>query len=88
LIGRQLKVDLVLAGDVFYDSALAARALAWLRKLDVPVLIGDPSRGFLELSGLRKLASYRASWDGDTRGEILRDTSVYSTEALIGTELP
>jgi predicted nicotinamide N-methyase len=78
LIGRHFEADLVLAGDVFYDRDLAARALAWLRALDVPVLIGDPARGFLELNGLRQVASYRATWDGDTRGEVLRDTGVYS----------
>jgi predicted nicotinamide N-methyase len=63
---------------VFYDRELAARAMSWLRGLRAPVLIGDPSRGFLELSGQRQVATYRASWDGDTRGELLRDTGVYS----------
>jgi predicted nicotinamide N-methyase len=79
LIGRDLAdFDVVLAGDVFYDAALAARALEWLRSLRAQVLIGDPSRGFLELGDLRRVATYRASWDGDTRGEILRDTGVYA----------
>jgi predicted nicotinamide N-methyase len=79
LIGRNVPdIDLVLAGDVFYDAALAARALEWLRSLRAQVLIGDPSRGFLDLSGLRRVATYRATWDGDTRGEILRDTGVYA----------
>lgn len=78
LIGRPLNCDLILAGDVFYDAALASRALSWLRGLQLPVLIGDPSRGFLDLAGLRQLASYRATWDGDTRGAVFRDTGVYS----------
>jgi predicted nicotinamide N-methyase len=81
LIGRDVDADLVLAGDVFYDAALASRALEWLRSLRAPALIGDPSRGFLDLDALRRVATYRASWDGDTRGEILRDTGVYTLQA-------
>jgi predicted nicotinamide N-methyase len=78
LIGAAVDCDVVLAGDVFYDAGLAARALQWLRGLKAQVFIGDPSRGFLDLAGLRQVASYRASWDGDTRGAVLRDTAVYS----------
>lgn len=40
-------VDLILAGDVFYDEALAARSLAFLRRCKAEgraVLIGDPDR--------------------------------------------
>jgi predicted nicotinamide N-methyase len=78
LIGAAVDCDVVLAGDAFYDLGLAARALQWLRGLKAQVLIGDPSRGFLDLAHLRQVASYRASWDGDTRGAVLRDTAVYS----------
>ncbi len=77
LIGRTTDADLVLAGDVFYDKDLAARGLRWLRGLGVPVLIGDPSRGFLDTSGLRELAAYDAAADGDTTGTIVRRTSVF-----------
>lgn len=51
--------ELVLAGDVFYERALAEQALAWFRDLvgrGVRVLAGDawrtyaPERGFVELA--------------------------------------
>ncbi|MFL5451124.1 MAG: class I SAM-dependent methyltransferase [Myxococcales bacterium] len=77
LIGCAIDADVVLAGDVFYEKDLAARALRWLRSAGVPVLIGDPSRGFLEAGGLDRLATYLAHADGDTSGAALRETHVY-----------
>jgi predicted nicotinamide N-methyase len=80
LMGSDLpEIDVVLAGDVFYDRQLAAGALQWLRSLRVPVYIGDPSRGFVDLSGLRCVATYSACWDGDTTGLLTRPTSVYES---------
>lgn len=80
LVGREVDFDLVLAGDVFYDPQLAATGLAWLQKLaahGIEVLVGDPQRGFLDVSQLEKIATYRAGADGDTSGAELRDASVY-----------
>jgi len=68
LVGRAVDVDLVLAGDVFYDPELATRGRAWLQSLadsGITVLVGDPSRGFLDLSGLEPLATYIATHDGE-----------------------
>lgn len=71
-------VDVVLAGDVFYDRALAGRALDWLRGLDALVLIGDPSRGFLDTASLKSLAVYAAGPDGDLSGLTARETGVFT----------
>lgn len=78
VVGQSVDAGLVLAGDVFYDAALADRALRWLRSLAIPVLIGDPARGFLDAAGLTRVATYRAHADGDTRGEAFRDAYVYA----------
>jgi predicted nicotinamide N-methyase len=54
-------VDLVLAGDVFYEARLAARALAWLRAeaaRGATVLVGDPGRRYAPAAGLRRVATY------------------------------
>lgn len=84
LVGREVDFDVVLAGDVFYDPELAARGLTWLRMLadkGVEVLVGDPGRGFLDVSRLELIATYRAGADGDTTGAELRDASVFRVPA-------
>jgi len=54
-------VDVVLAGDAFYDHALAPRALAFLERCHAAgcaVLIGDPGRRDLPADRLKKLSSH------------------------------
>jgi predicted nicotinamide N-methyase len=54
-------IDLVLAGDAFYDGDLAARATAFLqrcRRAGCTVLIGDPGRAALPRQLLVKRAEY------------------------------
>lgn len=54
-------VDLILAGDVFYDPVPAARVMPFLarcRAAGVEVLVGDPRRAPLPVERLRVLAEY------------------------------
>ncbi len=54
-------VDVILAGDCWYDAGLAARALPWLRRAHdrgIDVLVGDPGRRDLPTDDLVELASY------------------------------
>lgn len=53
--------DMVLAGDMFYDEALAERVLPFLercRAAGLDVLIGDPGRAPLPAESLEKIAEY------------------------------
>ncbi len=53
--------DVVLAGDVFYERALAAGALAWFRALarsGVRVLAGDAGRAYAPPRGFVEIAAY------------------------------
>jgi predicted nicotinamide N-methyase len=53
--------DVVLAGDLWYESELAARMEPWLRSLaarGATVLIGDLGRAYLPADGLVELAHY------------------------------
>ena len=53
--------DTVLAGDICYERDMAARAIAWLARLDArgaTVLIGDPGRSYLPRERLEALATY------------------------------
>jgi predicted nicotinamide N-methyase len=54
--------EIVTAGDVCYERAMAARAVAWLRRLaksGALVLVGDPGRAYLPKRGLIERARYR-----------------------------
>ena len=54
-------VELVLAGDVFYDADIAARMLPFLercRAAGMEVLIGDPGRRDLPVARLRQVAEF------------------------------
>ncbi len=80
LVGEQVDVDLLVAGDMTYDAGLTARLVRWFRGLagrGVCVLLGDPGRGFLEPGGLEEVGCYDAPADNDARGLWLRPTRVY-----------
>lgn len=54
-------VEVVLAGDVFYSAAMAARVLRFLLRAaagGARVLVGDPGRAYLPRQRFRPLASY------------------------------
>ena len=54
-------VDVILAGDCWYDAGLAERVLPWLtraRDRGIDVLVGDPGRRYLPTDGLVELAAY------------------------------
>ncbi len=54
-------VDVVLAGDVFYERRLAEDGLRWFRALagrGLSVLVGDPGRIYTPRQGLRERAAY------------------------------
>jgi predicted nicotinamide N-methyase len=55
------KVDVILAGDCWYDAALADRVLPWLQaaqRRGIDVLVGDPGRRYLPADALVELARY------------------------------
>jgi predicted nicotinamide N-methyase len=67
VIGRDLlddeppDVDVILAGDVCYEAAMAERVVPWLRSAQaqgIDVLIGDPGRRYLPVDEVVQLASY------------------------------
>ena len=61
LIGQDEGWDTVLAGDVFYDRALAHRLIPWFTALSArgaTVLVGDPGRSYLPKERLTRLAEY------------------------------
>lgn len=54
-------VDVILAGDCWYEETFAARVIAWLKQAHergIQVLIGDPGRRYLDREVVTELASY------------------------------
>ena len=54
-------VEVILAGDCWYEAPLAERVLPWLRRArdrGIDILIGDPGRRYLPTDELVELASY------------------------------
>ena len=67
VIGRDIldeeppDVDVVLAGDCWYEASLAERVLPWLQRArdrGADVLVGDPGRRYLPTDELLELAMY------------------------------
>jgi predicted nicotinamide N-methyase len=76
-------VDIVLAGDVFYDGAVGRGVLPFLDRClaaGVDVLIGDPGRAPLPLARLRKIAEYSVPDFGDTGDAPVKPSTVHALE--------
>jgi predicted nicotinamide N-methyase len=61
-------VDLVLAGDCWYEDHLGHRATAWLRRAwstGIDVLLGDPGRRYMPADDLLDLAAYEVRSTAD-----------------------
>lgn len=74
-------IDLIAAGDVFYNAEVAALMLPYLTNCaaaGIKILIGDPNRRDLPLARLEKLACYPVSDVGDQRASMDRTGSVYA----------
>jgi predicted nicotinamide N-methyase len=75
LDGPAPAVDVLLAGDVFYQRTFAERLLPWLARAcaaGVEVLVGDPGRAYLPRDRCTELAAYevpvpRALEDADVK---------------------
>ena len=76
--------DVVLAGDLWYESELAARMEPWLRALaarGATVLIGDLGRAYLPADGLVELARYVVPTLDDLEDARSKEVRVFRVEA-------
>jgi predicted nicotinamide N-methyase len=73
-------VDIVLAGDLFYEADLAERVTAFLDRClgsKIEVLVGDPWRAFLPKTRLQLLAQYPGSDFGQTSCDAQKPNAVF-----------
>jgi len=72
--------DIVTAGDICYERAMAEQAFAWLRRCAACgslVLLGDPGRTYLPQQGVVERARYLVPTSRELEGRESRDTVVY-----------
>ena len=84
------EVDLILAGDCWYDATLAARVLPWLhgaRDQGIDVLVGDPGRRYLPTDDLVELASYDARTTTELEDLERKEGRVYALRRADGQRL-
>ena len=73
-------VDVILAGDCWYEESFGTRLTAWLqeaRARGTDVLIGDPGRRYLDHDPLNELASYEVRSTTDLEDLGRNTASVY-----------
>ena len=73
-------VDVLLAGDVFYDAEMAARVEPWLRTAAASgtvVLVGDPGRHYLPRTGLEQVAELDVPTTRDLEGVEVKRVRTY-----------
>jgi predicted nicotinamide N-methyase len=74
-------VDLILAGDCWYEGRLAERMLPWLRSAwarGIDVLVGDPGRRYLPTDELVELAVYDVRTTTELEDLELKKARVYA----------
>ncbi|GAA4993528.1 class I SAM-dependent methyltransferase [Kineococcus glutinatus] len=80
LAGDPPDVDVVVAGDVWYERRMAERFLAWLRTCrgaGCDVLVGDPGRAFLPRHALVEVARYDVAADPVLESAAVRHAAVF-----------
>jgi predicted nicotinamide N-methyase len=73
-------IDVILAGDCWYEQGLAGRSMRWLRQAheaDIEVLVGDPGRRYLPTDELEPLATYEVRTTTELEDLDLKRATVY-----------
>jgi predicted nicotinamide N-methyase len=76
-------VDLICAGDVFYERPMAEAVIAWLkaaRAQGTEVLIGDPRRSYFPKGDLIQLAEYEVPTTRELEDQAVKRSGVYGLE--------
>ncbi len=93
LTGPAPRVDVILAGDVFYEKPMADRVFPWLRAAvdeGALCLVGDPGRAYLPKADLAALATYEVATTRALEDSEVKRTTVWrvSGAAMENAEPP
>ncbi len=75
------EVDVICAGDVFYEQPMAGRVLAWLTQAvdrGSRVLVGDPLRTYFPTSGFDLLAEYAVPTTRELEDDAVKRTRIWT----------
>ena len=81
LDGPPPDVDVICAGDVFYEQPMAGRVLAWLTLAagrGTRVLVGDPLRTYFPKEGFDLLAEYAVPTTRELEDDAVKRTRVWT----------
>ena len=81
LDGEPPAVDVICAGDIFYERPMTEAVLAWLeraRARGTQVLIGDPGRSYLPKDKLTQLATYSVPVTRELEDAEIKQTGVWT----------
>ena len=81
LDGPPPDVDVICAGDVFYEQPMAGRVLAWLTEAagrGTRVLVGDPLRTYFPKQGFDLLAEYAVPTTRELEDDAVKRTRVWT----------
>ena len=76
-------VDLICAGDVFYEKPMAEAVLKWLKQAQANgtrVIVGDPGRTYFPKSGLTLLAEYTVPTTRELEDQEVKRSRVWSLD--------
>jgi predicted nicotinamide N-methyase len=76
-------VDLICAGDVFYEKPMAEAVLAWLTQAQANgtrVIVGDPGRTYFPKSGLTLLAEYTVPTTRELEDQEVKRSRIWSLD--------
>jgi predicted nicotinamide N-methyase len=76
LLDTSVDEDVILIGDLFYERALAARALSFWER-HPRALVGDPGRAYFPVDRCERLATYQVEASADVEGRRIRAAGVY-----------
>jgi predicted nicotinamide N-methyase len=77
MIGSHEWFDLILIGDMCYERPLAERLMAWLKKTQADILLGDPGRTYFPKTGLTRLATYSVPTTRELEDREIRETGIW-----------
>jgi predicted nicotinamide N-methyase len=81
LEGSPPDVEVICAGDVFYEQPMAGRVLAWLTEAarrGTRVLVGDPLRTYFPKQGFDLLAEYAVPTTRELEDDAVKRTRVWT----------